>query len=112
MLQRLKRTDLVKWVLNKYSLTLIIAAVWMLFFDSYNVISQHKMEQTVEQLEEDRAFYREQIAQLQIRADRLKTDPRELERIAREKYLMQRENEDVFVIVDPSQDTPPAELKR
>ena len=103
MLNRLARTSAIKWVLNKYTLTLIIAAVWMLFFDSYNVISQHKMQQTVNQLEDDRAYYTKEIAMLQAQAQRLRTDPNELERIAREKYLMQREDEDVFVFVDPSQ---------
>ena len=103
MLNRLARTSAVKWVLNKYTLTIVIAAVWMLFFDSYNVISQHKMQQTVDQLEEDKAYYAREIVKLQAQAERLKTDPHELERIAREKYLMQREDEDIFVFVDPSQ---------
>lgn len=82
---------------NKYVLVLTFALVWMLFFDQFNLPSQLKLGQQINQLEKDRDFYAEQVEELRDQKKRLFSDPNELERFAREKYFMKKENEDIFV---------------
>ena len=87
------------WLRNKYVLTLIGFSVWMVFFDDRDVITTH-FRQTGElaQLQASKAFYQKQIEQTKAELNQLKEDPMTLEKYAREKYLMKRDNEDLFVI--------------
>ncbi|MEO0584966.1 MAG: septum formation initiator family protein [Bacteroidota bacterium] len=85
---------------TKYILAFLIAAVWMVFFDRYNLISQHKLDQQIEELQEDRDFYIQVIEEIDLEASRLQKDPEAIERFAREKYYMKRPGEDVYVIVE------------
>lgn len=88
-----------KLLKNKYILTAGAFAVWMLFFDNRDVITTHfKHRGELNRLEESRAYYQEEISKTRMELDLLKSDPRILEKYAREKYRMKRENEDLYVI--------------
>lgn len=92
-----------KVVRNRYLLVLLIAVVWMALFDRYNLPSMLRLQAQVSELEEDRNYYQHEIERLKQERTRLQTDLQELERIAREEYLMHRANEDVYV-VQPAKD--------
>lgn len=84
---------------NKYILTAAAFAVWMLFFDNRDVITTHfRHRGELQRLEESRSYYQEQINNTRKELDQLKSDPRILEKYAREKYRMKKDNEDLFVI--------------
>jgi len=83
---------------NKYLLTLLIFAAWMIFFDQNSFLSQRKFTKEVNQLEARRKFYTNQNEILKIQKDALIDNPDNLERLAREKYLMKRDDEDVYII--------------
>jgi len=85
---------------TKYLIVLMIATVWMLFFDRYNLRSQQRVQAQIERLQQDRAHYRQAISALDYEVDQLFTDGEELERFARERYHMKRPNEDVYVVVE------------
>jgi len=87
-------------VRNKYILTISVFAVWILFFDQNNLIDRMKMSAEIRELEADRAYYQEAIAQDSTRLHQLTTDKENLEKFAREQYLMKKKNEDVFVVVE------------
>ncbi len=74
--------------------------VWLLFFDNHNLIQQWRMQRQLNQLRRERDFYREEIRRDSLLIDQLKSEPVALERYARERYLMKKEGEDVFVIID------------
>ncbi len=82
---------------NRYVIVLLFACTWMLFFDQFNLPSQLKLSSQNRQLEKDRNFYAEEVEILTQRKNSLFTDPAELERFAREKYMMKKDNEDIFV---------------
>lgn len=84
---------------NKYYLTLIVFFIWMLFLDRNDFISQYSYRSTLRQLEKDRLYYIEEIEKVKADLDELSTNQVKLEKFAREKYLMKRDNEDIFVIV-------------
>jgi cell division protein DivIC len=83
---------------NKYILTLLVLFVWILFFDQNNLLDRLMSQRQIRQLESDILYFRDRIRQDSIRMNELKTDNENLEKFAREQYLMKRENEDIFVI--------------
>ena len=88
------------WLKNKYVLTISVFAIWMLFFDQNNVVDQVKMSIEINQLEEDRAYYLEQINVDSTRLHELTTDRDNLEKYAREQFHMKKPNEDVFLVIE------------
>jgi cell division protein FtsB len=88
--------DLVK---NKFFLVTIAFLVWMIFFDKNDLFSQYQYHQQVIKLKQERNFYKAETEKVSKDLDELTSNPQKLEKFAREKYLMKKDNEDVFVIV-------------
>lgn len=89
-----------KFVKSKYFLTLLGFAIWMLIFDQNDLISQFKLQAELGKLEEDKEYFLQEIEKTNIEMDELMSDNEQLEKFAREKYLMRKPNEEVFVIVE------------
>ena len=85
---------------NFYVLTALIFVVWMVFFDSNDFISQLKLSSQQAELEEAKSFYEERIVEVKEDRDALLNNDELLEKIAREKYFMQKPNEEVFIVVE------------
>jgi cell division protein FtsB len=85
---------------NKYLLTVIGLSVWVIFFDKNDLGTQIELRKEVKQLEEERNYYAHEIADITEDLRELTTNPKTLEKFAREKYLMKRDNEEIFVIVE------------
>lgn len=84
---------------NKYLLTSVVFVVLMLFLDRNNLVSQYKLRKELNGLREELQFYRDQAEKDSIELSRLMNDSLELEKLGREKYLMKRDSEDVYIIV-------------
>jgi cell division protein FtsB len=89
---------------NKFFLVTVAFAVWMTFFDKNDLLSQYQYRQEVNGLKEQRDFYKLQNVKVAKDLDELTSDPKKLEKFAREKYLMRKDNEDVFVVVKEKKD--------
>jgi cell division protein FtsL len=85
-------------LVNKYTLTAAVALAWMTFFDGYNLLGQWERRTRLTELQHDKQWYAQEIDRLLMEEDELHTDPSAVERLAREKFLMRRPNEDVFVL--------------
>ena len=84
---------------NKYLLTTLALVVWLLFFDKNDILSQVERTGELRALEEERNYYQAEIEKSKQDMKELQTNPKNLEKFAREKYLMKKPNEEVFVIV-------------
>lgn len=84
---------------NKYFLVTAAFAIWMIFFDKNDLFSQYQYHQQLSKLKQERDFYQKETAKVTKDLDELTTNKEKLEKFAREKYLMKKDNEDVFVIV-------------
>jgi cell division protein DivIC len=84
---------------NKYLMAVLVFLVWLLVFDQNSLIDRVKYLRTRHNLEAEKQYYLERIDEDSRRLNELKTDRDNLEKFAREQYLMKKENEDVFVIV-------------
>jgi len=84
---------------NKYLLTGLGFLVWMFFFDERDFITTFfKQKQELRALEKSEKYYNNHIATTKTELDKLKSNPALVEKYAREKYLMKRDNEDLFLI--------------
>ena len=89
-----------KFIRNKYLLTIVGLAIWVAFFDKNDLRTQYEFRKDVKQLEEERNYYAKEISGITSLIKELNSNPKTLEKFAREKYLMKRDNEDIFVIVE------------
>lgn len=89
-----------KYILNKYFYTGFAFVLWMLFFDQENLIEQIRLSNTLSNLRDKKEFYEEEIAKNENSIKKLETDTAWLEKFAREKYFMKKDDEDVFVIIN------------
>ncbi|MCC9165895.1 FtsB family cell division protein [Pontibacter harenae] len=92
-----------KFFRNFYFITTFLFVTWMLFFDSNDFITQYQMSKALRAKEADKEYYLQKITEVQKDRKELMSNPELLEKFAREKYLMKRPNEDVFIIV-PKED--------
>lgn len=84
---------------NYYIIIFFVFLIWMFLFDKNDLISQYQHMQKLRGLESDRDYIKKEIKVIEKDINDLSTDKERLEKFAREKYLMKKENEDVFVIV-------------
>ncbi|MCU0355977.1 MAG: septum formation initiator family protein [Cyclobacteriaceae bacterium] len=85
---------------NFYTISCIIFLIWMLFLDSNDFISRYKLSAKLRSLENEKTYYEEKIREVEKDKDELFGDRYAVEKFAREKYLMKKDNEDVFIIVE------------
>jgi cell division protein DivIC len=85
---------------NFYIMTGAIFFLWMLVLDSNNLIARYQLGAKLGSLEDEREYYEEKIKEVEKDRDELFGDRESVEKFAREKYLMKKETEDIFVIVE------------
>ena len=87
------------WLTNKYLLTITGFIVWMLFFDDRDLyITCIKQRHELSELQKSKQYYEQQIADTRKELDQLKINTSTIEKYAREKYMMKRDNEDLFIV--------------
>lgn len=91
---------LLPYIKNKYTLTLLAFVVWVSFFDKNDLLSQIELRKEVRKLEGEKKYYVTEINKNKSDMKELMTNPKNLEKFAREKYLMKKDDEDVFVLVE------------
>jgi len=84
---------------SKYVISLVVFIVWVSFFDENRLISRIGQRSDLNKLEEQKEYYREQIEINKKRLKQLRTNKYNLEKFAREQYLMKKPKEDIFVVV-------------
>jgi cell division protein FtsB len=88
-----------KYIHNKYFYTGAAFVIWLTFFDQESLIDQYRLSRTIDELEDQKTFYLEEIDRNERTLYELENDSARLEQLAREKYFMKRDNEEVFVII-------------
>ena len=83
---------------NKYLVAVCAFAAIMLFFDKNDLFTQMARTKQFRQLQESKEYYTDRIVTEQKELDKLRSNPGTVEKYAREKYLMKRENEDLFIV--------------
>jgi len=83
---------------NFYVVTGLCFLIWLTFLDSNDLISRFSLSAKLHSLENEKEYYEKKIKEVEQDRKELMTNKELLEKFAREKYLMKKETEDVFVI--------------
>ncbi len=85
-------------VTNKFVLTALAFAVWMLCFDQNDWFSMREKKQELQGVKDNISYLGKEIAGMEKETDALRSNPQTLEQYAREHYNMKKENEDLYII--------------
>lgn len=96
-LKKIRQNKFFKFFTNSYVIILTVFLAWMLFFDENSYLNHRKFNKEIEELENSILFFKEKIKEDKEVITKLQ-DSLQLERFAREKYLMKKENEDIYII--------------
>ena len=82
---------------NKYTFVGLLFVIWIALFDKYSFIDRLQLRSKINQLENEQKYYREKIEEDKRKKEELLGSRDNLEKFAREQYLMKKENEDIFI---------------
>jgi cell division protein FtsB len=90
----------IPYLRNKYILTFLAFIIWLSFFDRNDFITTWSYHKKLESLRNEQSYYKSEVKKYTDDLNNLITDHSNMEKYAREKYYMKKDNEDVFVIID------------
>lgn len=82
---------------NLYILIFAVFVVWMLFFDANSWLIHRELNADMDDLQTEKEYYQNEIDKDKKAIKQLSTEEG-IEKIAREKYYMKKENEDIYII--------------
>jgi cell division protein DivIC len=88
------------WIKNRYVLTAVAFVLWVVFFDRNDLFTQMERARDLRTLEKSKKYYSAQIEASRKELDQMSHNPAALEKFAREKYRMKKDNEDEYDIDD------------
>lgn len=83
---------------NFYVVAGLSFVIWLTFLDANNLINRFKMTAKLRSLVAEKEYYQEKISAVEKDREELLTNKELLEKFARERYLMKKESEDIFII--------------
>lgn len=95
--KQLKNKPIFKVLTNRYFIILSIFIVWMLFFDENSWLNHREFNKDIDKLKSEKNHYKSEIYKDSLLVKKLE-DKTELEKFAREKYHMKKENEEIYLI--------------
>jgi len=95
--KKFREQKLIKFIGNRYILILFSFIIWMLFFDTNSYLVHKEFNKKIEKLETGNSFFEHTIKKDKQTIKNLE-DSLQLEKFAREQYLMKKKNEDIYII--------------
>lgn len=96
-LKQLKNKPLFKVLTNRYFIISTIFIVWMVFFDENSWLNHNEFDEDIDKLKSEKEYYKSEITKDSTYVKKLE-DKKELEKFAREKYHMKKDNEEIYLI--------------
>ena len=95
-------THIPSWIRNKYFISFAAFCIVVLFLDKNDFFTQLDRRKELKELQQNKQYYTTQITAERKELEALKNNPAILEKYAREKYLMKRDNEELFLVSEKS----------
>ena len=95
--KKIKNSKFFKIVSNLYILISVVFFIWIFFIDSNSILVNIKLNKEIRELKERKDILENQIQMDKKRISNLQ-NPDSLEKYAREKLYMKKENEEIFII--------------
>ena len=83
---------------NKYFIVGFLFIIWIIFLDENNLVLLNQQQSKIEETQEIIDSLKTEISEMEDKLDRLNNNQKELEKFARENFLMKKENEDIIII--------------
>jgi cell division protein FtsB len=94
---------IILYITNKYLISALFLIVWVLFFDENDYFRTQKSRlNDLATLTKKRAYYVKEIETSQQELSDIQNNDDALEKFARERYLMKKNGEDIFIIENPT----------
>ena len=90
--------DVLRKLNNRYIYATLVFLAIFLFFDQFNLFKQIKLHKTLDDQKQQIEFYKKEVSDSKELLDKLQNDTATMERVAREQYLMKRDNEVIYLI--------------
>ncbi|MFY7731908.1 MAG: FtsB family cell division protein [Bacteroidia bacterium] len=87
------------YILNKYTVVTTVFLFILVFGERNGLVNQFNQRDKYNKVLEENEYFKTEITKLQNDHINLFSNAKNLEKYAREKYLMKRDDEDVFIIV-------------
>ena len=91
------KNRLLKLIKSTYGIIIILFIIWMIFFDSNSFIIHNELNNDINELNDQKSYYEKEIAKDNIKLQMIQSDSG-LEKYAREKLYMKKDNEEIFLI--------------
>ena len=91
------KNRLLKLIRSTYGIIIILFIIWMIFFDSNSFIIHNELNNDINELNDQKSYYEKEIAKDNIELQLIQSDSG-LEKYAREKLFMKKDNEEIFLI--------------
>ena len=91
------KNRLLKLIKSTYGIIIILFIIWMIFFDSNSFIIHNELNDDINELDDQKSYYEKEIAKDNIELQMIQSDSG-LEKYAREKLYMKKDNEEIFLI--------------
>ncbi len=88
-----------KIIFNKYILIVTLFISWLLFFDKNDFFTQRDLNKQLKKLSDEKKYYQTEIYKNKQFIEELKNNTQSIEKYARERYWMKKNNEDVYVVI-------------
>ena len=85
---------------NKYFIVGFLFIIWIIFLDENNLVLLNQQQIKIEETEDIIDSLKTEISEMEEKLDRLNNNRKELEKFARENFLMKKDNEDIIIIRD------------
>jgi cell division protein DivIC len=88
---------------NFYVATSVLFVLWLLLFDTNDLISQWKLYFKVKEAQAQEKYFVKKKKEVEKNRRELNSNDKLLEKFAREKYLMKKDKEEIFVIIEKTE---------
>ena len=107
IIEKVKNYALIVWRSQalKYAVVFVVGVLIVGFLDENSLWSHMKNRQRIDELTEEKARYNAAFQRDQAQIRELNTNPKAMERIARERYFMKADDEDIYVLRENNTDS-------
>jgi cell division protein FtsB len=95
---KINKEKFLKFLASKYSIVFILFAVYLTVFDEHSLINRWNNYKKIKKMEEEVKYYQNEIKVNKQKMNELQSSDENLEKFAREHYLMKRADEDIYII--------------
>ncbi|CAA7196769.1 FtsB family cell division protein [Chryseobacterium potabilaquae] len=88
-----------KYIVNKYTITICLFLVWMVFFDKTSFLVIHELNGEISKYEDQLEYYKAEYEKNDRFYKKLMNNKSEKEKYARENYFMKKPDEEIFILV-------------